>query len=111
MKKDKIIYSLSVILCIGLLFIGYFTAIHGKSYYAEDGGEVYLRARVEEIITSIPVYGDDGEILSEDTVFEATVTRGDMKGETVTVYQNYSSYTPFTRHVINLRLLYAHRLT
>ena len=48
MKKDKIIYSLSVILCIGLLFIGYFTATHGKSYYAEDGGEVYLRARVEE---------------------------------------------------------------
>ena len=100
MKKDKIIYSLSVILCIGLLFIGYFTAIHGKSYYAEDGGEVYLRARVEEIITSIPVYGDDGEILSEDTVFEATVTRGDMKGETVTVYQNYSSYTPFNPRTV-----------
>lgn len=102
MKKDKIIYLFSVILCIALLIIGYFTATHGKSYYAEDGGEIYLRARVSEIITSIPVYGDDGELLSEDTVFEATVTRGEMKGETLTVYQNYSSYTPFNPRTVTV---------
>ena len=95
MRKDKIIYSVSVILCIALLVIGYFYATNGKSYYAESSGEVYLRARVKEIITNIPVYGDGGELLSEDTVFEATVTRGEMKGKTFTVYQNYSSYTPF----------------
>lgn len=95
MKRDKIIYSISVILCIALLVIGYFYATNGKSYYAESSGEVYLRARVKEIITNIPVYGDGGELLSEDTVFEATVTRGEMKGKTFTVYQNYSSYTPF----------------
>lgn len=95
MKRDKIIYSVSVILCIALLVIGYFYATNGKSYYAESSGEVYLRARVKEIITNIPVYGDGGELLSEDTVFEATVTRGEMKGKTFTVYQNYSSYTPF----------------
>ena len=95
MKRDKIIYSVSVILCIALLVIGYFYATNGKSYYAESSGEVYLRARVKEIITNIPVYGDGGKLLSEDTVFEATVTRGEMKGKTFTVYQNYSSYTPF----------------
>ncbi len=101
-NREKIIYVISVILCIALLIIGYFTATHGKNYYAEPGGELYMRARVAEIITNIPVYGDDGEILSEDTVFSAVITRGEMKGESVTVYQNYSSYTPFNPRTVSV---------
>ncbi len=101
-KREKIIYIISVILCIAILIIGYFTATNGKSYYAEADGEFYLRAKVKEIITSIPVYGDEGEILSEDTVFEAIITSGENKGEKVTVYQNYSSYTPFNPRTVSV---------
>ena len=101
-KREKIIYIISVILCIAILIIGYFTATHGKNYYAEADGELYLRAKVKEIITSIPVYGDEGEILSEDTVFEAIITSGENKGEKVTVYQNYSSYTPFNPRTVSV---------
>ncbi|MBR6603604.1 MAG: YibE/F family protein [Clostridia bacterium] len=101
-KREKIIYIISVILCIAILIIGYFTATHGKSYYAEADGELYLRAKVKEIITSIPVYGDEGEILSEDTVFEAIISSGENNGEKVTVYQNYSSYTPFNPRTVSV---------
>ncbi len=101
-NKEKIIYAISVILCISLLIIGYFTATHGKSYYAEPEGEIYLRAKVKEIITNIPVYGEDGTLLSEDTVFEALITSKEMKGESVTVYQNYSLYTPFNPRTVEV---------
>ncbi len=99
-NKDKIIYAISVVLCIAIFFAGYFAATHGKSYYADAEGELYLRAKVKEIITNIPVYGDGGELLSEDSVFEAVITGGEMKGQKVTVYQNYSSYTPFNPRTV-----------
>lgn len=101
LQKEQIIYLVSVILCVLLLVLGYFAATDGgKRFYADAEGSLYLRAKVTEIVDTVSEYGEDGELLSEDTVFKARITAGEMKGETVTAYQNYSSYTPFNPETV-----------
>ena len=95
-KREKIIYAVSVLVCILLPIAGYFAVTDGGNpFYAPAEGSLYMRATVTGIEEVISEYGEDGELLSSDTVFSARINSGEMKGKTVTVYQNYSSYTPF----------------
>ena len=88
-------YAIAVALCVVLLAVGYLAATDGGgSFYASADGALYLRAEVTEIVETASEHDDNGILLSQDTVFKARISDGDRKGETVTAYQNYSSYTP-----------------
>lgn len=102
-KKEKLIYFLSVVLCLLVLVAGYFAATGGgKSFYAPPEGSLYLRAKVTKIIDTVSEHDENGNLLSSDTVFEAEIVSGNEKGTKVTAYQNYSSYTPFNPRTVRL---------
>ncbi|MBQ8004909.1 MAG: YibE/F family protein [Clostridia bacterium] len=90
MKKDRLIYIASVVVCVALLVLGYFAVSFSDDFYASDDGTLYIRADVEQIIESS--FSDSGE---GDTVFWARISSGEKKGELVRVYQNRSDYTVF----------------
>lgn len=97
------IYILAVAVCILILAVSYIAVTDGNnSFYAERDGALYLRARVTKIEDTVEEYGGNGELLSSDTVFRAEISSGKMKGETVTAYQNYSSYTPFNPKTVEV---------
>ncbi|MBQ8207233.1 MAG: YibE/F family protein [Clostridia bacterium] len=103
LRKERLIYLISVLLCVIILAVGYFAATDGgKSFYAPPEGSLYLRAKVTAIVDTVSEYGEDGELLSQDTVFEAKITGGEQKGDIVTAYQNYSSYTPFNPRTVKV---------
>ncbi len=94
-RKNKVIYAIAVALCVVLLAVGYLAATNGgESFYASADGALYLRAKVTEIVETASEHDDNGMLLSQDTVFKARILKGELKGEAVTAYQNYSSYTP-----------------
>ncbi len=102
-RKKAVIYWIAVAVCIILPIAGYFGVGAGEGgFYAPADGSNYYRATVEEIVDTFSEYGEGGELLSSDTVFLARLTGGDMKGQTVEVYQNYSSYTPFNPKTVEV---------
>ncbi len=102
LTKEKIIYIISVALCIIILLAGYLLATGGKSFYAPPDGSIYLRAKVIEVTEEISDYDEDGLLLSKDTVFRAKLIGSDRDGEIVEAYQNYSSYTPFNPRTVKV---------
>ena len=85
-KKKIIVYILTIILSIAYIVIGRQIAMQGYPEW-EDPAEEPLTAKVTEIIS------DEQDAESRVIVFNATVLKGEMKGETIkadqTIYANY----------------------
>ena len=102
-RKRAVIYWVAVAVCIILPVVGYFGIGAGEGgFYAPADGSHYYSATVTDIVDTFFEYGEGGELLSSDTVFSARLTSGEMKGEIVEVYQNYSSYTPFNPKTVEV---------
>lgn len=94
--KKKVIYAVCVAIAVIIPIIAWMIVDKQYNKLEFDSGEIHLRARVMEIISS----GSD-EQLSEDyapdksIVFTARVISGSRKGEIYTATQTISSYAPY----------------
>jgi len=101
--KKKIIYLLSVIFCIVLPFIGYFAVNAEGNAFGPDSDTPYLRAEVTEITDEVSVDLDDAGTMVDTTyTFNATVTKGEYKGDTLTATQIISSYAMFNPRPVSV---------
>ncbi len=101
--KKKIIYLLSVIFCIILPFIGYFTVSAEGNPFGPPSDAKYFRTKVTEITNELSVpLDDEGTMVDTTYTFNAVVTRGEFKGETLTATQIISSYAMFNPRPVSV---------
>lgn len=94
--KKKVIYAVCVVIAVIIPIVAWLIVDRQYSKIEFDSGEIHLKARVLEIVSS----GSDEQI-SEDyapdksIVFTTRVISGSRKGETYTATQTISSYAPY----------------
>ena len=98
----RITHLLTVIAAVFLLFIGHRIATKGLFVF-QDAPQEVIRAKVMNIVERVKsVEGEDSEEFlpgqGDIILFEAKVTSGALKGETITaVQQSYSAYSKTTQ--------------
>jgi uncharacterized membrane protein len=85
-KKHRIVYALTLILSVVLVFVGNQIAMGGKQVFGVSNAQDFLRARVLEVLS---VNKNTYDTTTSDTLtittitFDARLLTGDQKGKTV----------------------------
>lgn len=99
--KNKLIYTLSIIFAIAILFIGYAIVKDGYDIDYGDGSE-YLRAKITKIIDVNEEKPYDSSSYTLTTYsFTAEIKSGSLKGETVSATQTIDSSAMYKTHPVS----------